>query len=52
LPRIQEAQDGKRAVYFGDAAHFVWAPFLGYLWGNRSQGGERPKCGLVDMWVM
>ena len=32
LPRIKEAREGKRAVYFGDAAHFVWAAFLGYLW--------------------
>jgi transposase len=32
LPRIQEAREGNRAVYFGDAVHFVWAAFLGYLW--------------------
>jgi transposase len=31
-PRLDEAQTGKRAVYFVDAAHFVLAPFLGYLW--------------------
>ena len=31
-PRIQEAQAGRRALYFVDAAHFVLAPFLGYLW--------------------
>lgn len=31
-PRLAEAEAGKRAVYFVDAAHFVWAVFLGYLW--------------------
>lgn len=31
-PRLAEAQAGKRAVYFIDAAHFVLAPFLGFLW--------------------
>ncbi len=31
-PRLAEAQAGKRAVFFVDAAHFVLAPFLGYLW--------------------
>ncbi len=31
-PRLEEAQAGKRNVFFVDAAHFVWAPFLGFLW--------------------
>ncbi len=31
-PRLAEAQAGKRAVFFVDAAHFVWAAFLGRLW--------------------
>lgn len=31
-PRLAEAQAGKRAVFFIDAAHFVLAPFLGFLW--------------------
>jgi transposase len=31
-PRLTEAKQGERAVYFVDAAHFVLAPFLGYLW--------------------
>lgn len=31
-PRLAEAQAGKRAVFFVDAAHFVLAPFLGCLW--------------------
>src|SRR3990170_4659520 len=31
-PRLDEAQAGKRAVLFVDAAHFVLAPFLGFLW--------------------
>lgn len=31
-PRLREAKAGKRAVYFVDAAHFVFGAFLGYLW--------------------
>lgn len=31
-PRIAEAKEGKRTLFFLDAAHFVLAPFLGYLW--------------------
>lgn len=31
-PRLAEAQAGQRAVFFVDAAHFVFAPFLGILW--------------------
>jgi len=31
-PRLAEAQTGQRAVFFVDAAHFVLAPFLGFLW--------------------
>jgi transposase len=31
-PRLKEAQAGKRTVFFVDAAHFVFAPFLGFLW--------------------
>jgi transposase len=31
-PRLKEAQAGKRVVFFVDAAHFVLAPFLGFLW--------------------
>lgn len=31
-PRIKEARQGKRQLFFTDAAHFVLAPFLGYLW--------------------
>jgi len=29
---LQEARENERIVYFVDAAHFVLAPFLGYLW--------------------
>jgi transposase len=32
LPRLAEAQRGQRTVLFVDAAHFVFGPFLGYLW--------------------
>src|ERR1700730_15266042 len=31
-PCLQAARAGQRAVFFVDAAHFVWAPFLGCLW--------------------
>lgn len=31
-PRLDEAVAGDRAVFFVDAAHFVLAPFLGFLW--------------------
>ena len=31
-PRLEEAKEGKRAVYFVDAAHFVMGAFLGFLW--------------------
>jgi transposase len=31
-PRLKEAKAGQRVVYFMDAAHFVFAPCLGYLW--------------------
>lgn len=31
-PRLAEAQQGKRTVMYVDAAHFIYAPFLGCLW--------------------
>jgi transposase len=31
-PKLEQARKGERVVYFVDAAHFVLAPFLGYLW--------------------
>jgi transposase len=31
-PRLAEAQQGQRHVFFVDAAHFVMQPFLGFLW--------------------
>ena len=31
-PRLYEAQGGRRVLFFVDAAHFVLAPFLEYLW--------------------
>ena len=30
-PRLKQARRGRRQVYFVDAAHFVFAPFLGFL---------------------
>jgi transposase len=32
LPRLKEAKRGQRTVLFVDAAHFVFGPYLGYLW--------------------
>ena len=32
LPRLEAAKKGKRTVLFVDAAHFVYGPFLGFLW--------------------
>jgi transposase len=29
---LEQARQGRRQVYFVDAAHFVFAPFLGCLW--------------------
>ena len=31
-PVLDEAKDDERKVFFVDAAHFVLAPFLGFLW--------------------
>lgn len=31
-PRLEEAANGKRRVFFVDAAHFVHGVFLGYVW--------------------
>jgi transposase len=31
-PRLEQARESQRQVYFVDAAHFVFAPFLGCLW--------------------
>ena len=31
-PRLAEAKAGQRLVFFMDAAHFVFAPFLGLVW--------------------
>ena len=31
-PRLEQARRGRRQVYFVDAAHFVFAPFLGCVW--------------------
>lgn len=32
-PALQQARQGKAHLLFVDAAHFVLAPFLGWLWG-------------------
>lgn len=31
-PRLKQAQRGQRTVLFVDAAHFIYGPFLGFLW--------------------
>ena len=33
-PRLEDAKQGKRIVFFVDAAHFVLAPFLGWVWSK------------------
>lgn len=33
-PRLEEAKTGGRTVLFVDAAHFVLAPFLGWVWSK------------------
>lgn len=33
-PRLEEAKNKKRVVYFVDAAHFVMGAFLGWLWSH------------------
>lgn len=32
LPRLEEAREGKRRVFFVDASHFVLGSFLGMVW--------------------
>ena len=32
MPRLEEAHEGKRRVFFVDAAHFVLGAFLGMIW--------------------
>jgi len=46
-PRLEQARQGRRQVYFVDAAHFVFAPFLGCLWCAtrlfvRAASGRKP----------
>lgn len=31
-PRLDEARRGRRTVLFVDAAHFIFGPFLGFVW--------------------
>ena len=31
-PRLEEAKAAQRTVFFVDAAHFVYGPFLGFVW--------------------
>jgi transposase len=31
-PRLAQAREGRRQVYFVDASHFVFATFLGWVW--------------------
>lgn len=31
-PRLREAEQGRREVFFVDASHFVYGAFLAYLW--------------------
>src|SRR5512142_2220081 len=50
-PRLKQARRGRRPVYFVDAAHFVFGPFLGFLWCAarlfvRAPSGRR-RCNVV-----
>jgi transposase len=31
-PRLEEARQGRRVLYFVDASHFVFATFVGFVW--------------------
>jgi len=31
-PRLEEAKEGKRKMYFVNAVHFVMGSYLGFLW--------------------
>jgi transposase len=42
-PRLAEAQAGQRVVFFMDAAHFVFAPFLGLGWCFERLFGKAPS---------
>ena len=42
-PRLKQARRGRRQVYFVDAAHFVFAPFLGCLWSRCGCSCGRPQ---------
>jgi transposase len=42
-PRLAEAQAGQRAVFFMDAAHFVYAPFLALVWCFTRLFGKAPS---------
>jgi transposase len=32
MPHLEDSKNGKRKVFFVDAAHLLWGPSLGYLW--------------------
>ena len=50
-PRLAEARAGQRTVFFVDAAHFVLAPFLGFLWSlTRPSSGRRPGASGSTSW--
>ncbi len=42
-PRLEEAKQGKRHLFFVDAAHFVMQPFLGFLWCFARQFIQAPS---------
>jgi transposase len=46
-PRLVEAKSGQRIVFFLDAAHVVFAPFLGVVWSSYSR--EHMRCS--SRWV-
>ena len=42
-PRIKEARQGTRIVFFVDAAHFVMGGFLGFLWCRNQKFIQTPS---------
>ena len=48
-PRLAEARAGQRTVFFVDAAHFVLAPFLGFLWSLTRLFVRAPRAASGSM---
>jgi hypothetical protein len=42
-PRLEEAKSGQRIVFFMEAAPFVFAPFVGLVWGFERLFVQAPR---------